>query len=117
MFFIGRRLVLYLIEFVIFFFGNNVVGFFRVNDNGELFDVVISDNGSGYRFEYFFKVMIKFFIGSDGFVRLYINGFKIFILLSSGRGYSDINFLVVNIEELILVGFIIVKVEVVVKDG
>jgi hypothetical protein len=114
---IGRRLALYSIESAIPSFGNNAVGFSRVNDNGELSDVVISGNGSGYRFQYPPKVTIKSPTGSDGSVRPYINGLKTLTLLSSGRGYSDTNPPVVNIEEPTLAGSITAKVEAVVEDG
>lgn len=48
----GRFLSIYSIEAPIPSFGSGAVGYSRVNDSGELVDVLISETGSGYRFDY-----------------------------------------------------------------
>ena len=114
---IGRRLALYSIESAIPSFGSGAIGFSRVNDSGQLSDVVISETGSGYRFGYPPKVTVKAPAGQDAAVRPYINGLKTLTLLSGGRGYSDTNPPVVNIETPTQAGSITAKVEAVIESG
>lgn len=86
----GRSLALFSIEAPIPDFGSGCIGFSRVSDTGELTDIVVSNNGSNYRFEYPPKVTILG-DGRGASAKPLVNGIKNIKLLDGGRGYSDSN--------------------------
>tara|TARA_B100000035_G_scaffold315003_1_gene333426 strand:+ start:7241 stop:27043 length:19803 start_codon:yes stop_codon:yes gene_type:complete len=114
---IGRRLSLYSIESAIPSFGNGAVGFSRVNDSGEISQVVVSNTGGGYRFEYPPKVTIKSPTGGDAAVSPYINGLKSVTLLDGGKGYSETNPPIVSVENPTQNGSKPANIRAVVTDG
>ena len=87
----GRFLSLYSVEAPIPSFGNDAVGYARVNDNGELSSISINNTGSGYRFEYPPQVSINSTTGGGGSATALVNGIKNLALLEGGQGYSDTN--------------------------
>ena len=94
----GRFLSLFSIEAPVPSFGSGAEGFARVNDNGELTGISTNVNGSNYRFEYPPKVSINTTVGSGGAAQALVNGVKSVTLLDGGKGYSDTNPPVVQIE-------------------
>ena len=94
----GRFLSLFSIEAPVPSFGSGAEGFARVNDQGELTSISTNVNGSNYRFEYPPKVSISTQTGSGGAAQALVNGIKGITLLSGGKGYSDTNPPVVQIE-------------------
>ena len=114
----GRFLSLYSIEAPIPNFGSGAVGYSRVNDAGEIFDVTIQNNGSNYRYEYPPKVTINSDDdGSGASVLALVNGIKSVSLLDGGRGYSETNPPTVNIEAPTKPGSIAATIKAVVKNG
>ena len=95
----GKRLTLFSIEAPIPSFGNGAVGFSRVDDEGRISSVEVSEFGQNYRSEYPPKITIKSDVGSDASVRPLINGVKSIQLLDGGKGYSDTNPPLVQIED------------------
>ena len=90
---IGRKLSLFSIEAPVPSFGNGAVGFSRVNDNGEISNVTVSEVGSGYRFDYPPKISINS-IDDDGIgasVKALIDGVQLSSLIDGGKGYSETN--------------------------
>ena len=89
----GRILSLYSIEAPVPSFGANAKGFARINDDGQLSGVTVSENGSGYKYEYPPQVSINSpsGIGSGGSASALVNGIKNVQLLEGGLGYSDTN--------------------------
>ena len=94
----GRFLSLYSIEAPVPSFGSGAEGFARVNDTGQLTSISTNVNGSNYRFEYPPKVSINTTTGSGGAASALVNGIKNVTLLDGGKGYSDTNPPVVQIE-------------------
>ena len=95
----GRILSLYSIEAPIPTFGSGAIGFSRVNDTGNITAVSTNATGSNYRFEYPPKVTISSDNGSGASVKSLINGIKSVSLLDGGRGYSDTNPPIVQLEQ------------------
>ena len=114
---VGRKLALFSIEAPIPSFGSGGVGFSRVNDNGEIIDIEISETGKDYRFEYAPKVSIKSKTGSNAAVRSLINGIKNTQLLGGGKGYSTTNPPTVNIQSPTKEGGTPAKLSAKVVDG
>ena len=94
----GRFLSLYSIEAPVPSFGSGAEGFARINDTGALTGISTNLNGSNYRFEYPPKVSINSPVGSGGSATALVNGIKTVTLLDGGRGYSDSNPPVVQIQ-------------------
>ena len=94
----GRFLSLYSIEAPVPSFGSGAEGFARVNDVGELTGISTNVNGSNYRFEYPPKVSINTTTGSGGAATALVNGIKSVSLLDGGKGYSDTNPPVVQVQ-------------------
>ena len=94
----GRFLSLYSIEAPVPSFGSGAEGFARIDNNGALTGVSTSLNGSNYRFEYPPKVSINSTVGSGGSAQALVNGIKSVTLLDGGRGYSDTNPPVVQVQ-------------------
>lgn len=95
----GRILSIYSIEAPIPSFGSGAVGYSRVNDAGEITDVLISETGSGYRFDYPPQVSISSETGKNASVSSLVDGVKTVQLLDGGRGYSSTNPPIVQIEQ------------------
>ena len=95
----GRFLSLYSIEAPVPSFGSGAKGYARVNDTGELTSISTNANGTGYRFEYPPKVSINTDVGKGGSATALVNGVKSITLLKGGKGYSDSNPPVVQIQE------------------
>ena len=113
---IGKRLDLYSIEAPIPSFGNGAVGFSRVS-NGQITSVEVKTGGSNYVFEYPPKVSITSEVGQNASVKPLIDGIKNIQLLNPGRGYSDTNPPVVEIESPTKIGGNSAKIEAVVTNG
>ena len=94
----GRFLSLYSIEAPVPSFGSGAEGFARVNDTGQLTAISTNVNGSNYRFEYPPKVSINTTTGSGGAATALVNGIKSVSLLDGGKGYSDTNPPVVQVQ-------------------
>ena len=94
----GRFLSLYSIEAPIPSFGSNAVGYSRVNDAGELTSVSINANGSNYRFEYPPQVSVNSDAGSGASVSSLVNGIKTISLIDGGKGYSETNPPIVQVQ-------------------
>ena len=97
---IGRQAHIYSIEAPIPSFGAGAVGYARVNDDGEIFAISSSEKGSQYRFEYPPKVSINSEdTNADGAAASsLVNGIKNILLLDGGRGYSESNPPIVEVE-------------------
>ena len=113
----GRRLSIFSIEAPIPSFGSGAVGFSRVNTQGQITSVEVSDTGSNYRFEYPPEITVKGIQGQDAAVKPLINGIKNVSLLSSGRGYSSTNPPTVNIDAPTKIGGTPAKINATVVDG
>ena len=89
----GRILSLYSIEAPVPSFGAGAKGYARINDSGQLSGITVSENGSGYRYEYPPQISINSpsGIGSGGSATSLVNGIKNVQLLEGGLGYSDTN--------------------------
>ena len=94
----GRFLSLYSIEAPIPSFGSGALGYSRVDNNGTLTSVSINATGSNYRFEYPPKVSVNSENGSGASVSTLVNGIKSVTLLDGGKGYSDTNPPVVQVQ-------------------
>jgi hypothetical protein len=113
----GRFLSLYSVEAPIPSFGSGAVGYARVNDNGEITSVNTSEFGTGYRFEYPPKVSVNSNNGSGASVQTLVNGIKSLTLLEGGRGYSETNPPVVQVESPTKEGSFQATFEAVVNNG
>ena len=113
----GRFLSIYSIEAPIPSFGSGAVGYSRVNDNGELVDVLISETGSGYRFDYPPQVNISSITGKNASVSSLVDGVKSVQLLNGGKGYSSTNPPIVQIEQPTKTGSKIAVLKATVTDG
>ncbi len=87
----GRFLSLYSIEAPIPSFGSNAIGYSRVDNTGQLTSVAINASGSNYRFEYPPQVSVNSDEGSGASVSSLVNGIKSLSLIDGGKGYSDTN--------------------------
>ena len=87
----GRSISISSIEAPIPTFGSGAIGYSRVDNNGQLTSIEISNNGSGYEYKYPPKVSISGENGSGAAASALVNGVKTVTLLDSGRGYSDTN--------------------------
>ena len=94
----GRFLSLYSIEAPIPSFGAGAVGYARINDSGQLTDISISKNGTGYKSEYPPQISINTENGSGGSATALVNGIKTISLLEGGQGYSNTNPPVVQVQ-------------------
>ena len=73
---------MYSIEAPIPSFGAGAVGYARISDSGELTDISISKNGSGYKSEYPPQISINTENGSGGSATALVNGIKSISLLA-----------------------------------
>ena len=87
----GRSISISSIEAPIPTFGSGAIGYSRVDNDGQLTSIEISNNGSGYEYKYPPKVSISGENGSGASASALVNGVKTVTLLDSGRGYSDTN--------------------------
>ena len=94
----GRFLSLYSIEAPIPSFGSGAVGYSRVDNTGQLTSVSINASGSNYRFEYPPQVSVNSDAGSGASVSSLVNGIKTLSLIDGGKGYSDTNPPVVQVQ-------------------
>ena len=114
----GRRLEMFSIEAPIPSFGADAVGYSRVDNNGLLTSIEISEGGSNYRFEYPPKVSIKNNgQGSGGAAKPLINGIKNVTLLKGGAGYSDTNPPTVKVEDPTKAGSVAAEIKATVVNG
>ena len=113
----GRFLSLHSIEAPVPSFGSGAEGFARVNDLGQLTSISTNVNGSNYRFEYPPKVSISTTVGSGGAAQALVNGIKTVTLLNGGKGYSDTNPPVVQIESPTKTGSIQATLKATVENG
>jgi len=115
---VGNDLNIFAIEAPIPTFGSGAIGFSRVNDDGELVDVVVKNSGSQYRFEYPPKVSVKGAAGSSGAsVTSLVNGIKSIKLINGGKGYRDNNPPKVKVDLPTIDGSKAPVIEAVVEDG
>ena len=113
----GRFLSLHSIEAPVpSSFGSGAEGFARVNDLGQLTSISTNVNGSNYRFEYPPKVSISTTVGSGGAAQALVNGIKT-VTLNGGKGYSDTNPPVVQIESPTKTGSIQATLKATVENG
>ena len=113
----GRILSIYSIEAPIPSFGSGAVGYSRVNDAGEITDVLISETGSGYRFDYPPQVNISSETGKNASVSSLVDGVKSVQLLDGGKGYSSTNPPIVQIEQPTKTGSKVAVFKATVTDG
>ena len=113
----GRFLSLYSIEAPIPSFGSGALGYSRVDDNGTLTSVSVNENGSNYRFEYPPKVTINSDAGSGASVTALVNGIKTLSLLEGGKGYSDTNPPVVQVQSPTKPGAVAATLKATVTNG
>ncbi|AXF41237.1 virion structural protein [Cyanophage S-TIM4] len=113
----GRFLSLYSIEAPIPSFGSGALGYSRVDDNGTLTSVSVKENGSNYRFEYPPKVTINSAAGSGASVTALVNGIKTLSLLEGGKGYSDTNPPVVQVQSPTKPGSVAATLKATVTNG
>ena len=113
----GRFLSLYSIEAPIPSFGSGALGYSRVDDNGTLTSVSINETGSNYRFEYPPKVTINSAAGSGASVTALVNGIKELALLDGGKGYSDTNPPVVQVQSPTKPGSVAATLKATVTNG
>ena len=95
---VGRSISIRVIEAPIPSFGSGAVGYARVDDNGSLTKISTSETGSNYRFEYPPKISINSEEGQGAAATSLVNGIKDVLLLDGGKGYSDTNPPVVQVE-------------------
>jgi hypothetical protein len=113
----GRRLSLFSVEAPLPSYGSGAVGYSRVNNNGEIVSVEVSDTGSNYRIEYPPKITIKSTEGQNASVKPLINGVRSVSLLTGGQGYSETNPPTVVVESPTREGGTPAKVSATVKEG
>ena len=87
----GRSISVLSIEAPIPTFGSGAIGYSRIDDDGQLTSIEISNNGSGYEYRYPPKVSITGENGSGATASALVNGIKSITLLGGGKGYSDTN--------------------------
>ena len=87
----GRYLSLYSIEAPIPNFGSSASAFARVNEDGEISSIVVSEFGEQYRYEYPPKVTIQSLSGQGASATALVNGIESVTLLNGGQGYSATN--------------------------
>ena len=95
---VGRSISIRVIEAPIPSFGSGAVGYARVDDNGSLPKISTSETGSNYRFEYPPKISINSEEGQGAAATSLVNGIKDVLLIDGGKGYSDTNPPVVQVE-------------------
>ena len=113
----GRSLSISSIEAPIPSFGSGAVGYARVDDNGGITSVSVSQNGSDYRFEYPPKISINSDKGTGASVTALINGLCEVNLLKGGIGYSDTNPPIVVVEPPTKPGSLVADVRATVENG
>ena len=113
----GRILHMCAIEAPVPSFGSGAVGYAKIDDDGGITGVSVSNTGSGYRFEYPPAISVSSEKGSGGSVTALINGLKDLALLSGGLGYSDTNPPIVNIEAPTAPGSTIAQITATVVNG
>ncbi len=114
----GRYLSLFAIEAAIPSFGSGAVGYARISDTGTLSGISTSANGTKYRFEYPPKVSINSDSGGTGAAAsALVNGIKTVSLLDGGKGYSDTNPPVVQVQSPTKAGSTIATLKATVASG
>ena len=113
----GRFLSLFAIEAPVPSFGSGAIGYARISDTGTLTDVVTNVTGSEYRFEYPPKVTISSTLGSGASANALVNGVKHVSLLDGGKGYSDSNPPVVQVQSPTKSGSTQAKLKATVTNG
>ena len=94
----GRSCYIGSIEAPLPSFGGGGVGYAKVNDDGELIGINVSDSGLGYRFAYPPNISIISDNGSCAAAQALVNGIKEPTLLNGGIGFSDTNPPIVQVE-------------------
>ena len=113
----GRSLSISSIEAPIPSFGSGAVGYARVDDNGGITSVSVSENGSDYRFEYPPKISVNSDKGTGASVTALINGLCEVNLLKGGIGYSDTNPPIVVVEPPTKPGSLVADIKATVENG
>ena len=113
----GRFLSLYAIEAPVPSFGAGAIGYARISDTGTLTSIETDTNGSEYRFEYPPKVTISSVLGSGASANALVNGVKSVSLLDGGKGYSDTNPPVVQVQSPTKPGATQAKLKATVTNG
>jgi hypothetical protein len=115
----GRSLTLLSIEAPIPSFGSGASAYARIDDNGGLSSVKINETGSKYKFSNPPKITINSTgdSGNGGAAEALINGIKNLQLLSGGKGYSETNPPIVQIESPSLADSVTSSIRAIVTDG
>lgn len=113
----GRFLSIYSVEAPIPSFGSSASAFARVNENGEINNIVVSEFGTQYRYEYPPKVTIQSLSGKGASATTLVNGIESVTLLNGGQGYSDTNPPAVVIESPVEPDSIPAQINATVKNG
>ena len=113
----GRFLSLFAIEAPVPSFGSGAIGYARISDSGTLTDIVTNVTGSEYRFEYPPKVSISSTLGSGAAANALVNGVKSVSLLDGGKGYSDSNPPIVQVQSPTKTGSTQAKIKATVTNG
>ena len=113
----GRILHMCAIEAPVPSFGSGAVGYAKIDDDGGITGVSVSNTGSGYRYDYPPAISVSSENGSGGSVTALINGLKDLSLLSGGLGYSDTNPPIVKIEAPTAPGSSIAQITATVVNG
>ena len=86
------------IEAPILSYGSGATGVAQISDTGEITGIKVSDGGSNYKLEYPPQVTIVSDNGSGAVASALVNGLKSISLLDGGKGFSNLNPPIVNIE-------------------
>ena len=113
----GRFLSIYSVEAPVPSFGSSASAFARVNENGEIDNIVVSEFGTQYRYEYPPKVTIQSLSGKGASATTLVNGIESVTLLNGGQGYSDTNPPAVVIESPVEPGSIPAQINATVSNG
>lgn len=115
----GRSLTLLSIEAPIPSFGSGASAYARIDDNGGLSSVKINETGSEYKFSNPPKITVNSTgdSGTGGAAEALINGIKNLQLLSGGKGYSETNPPIVQIESPSLADSVTSSIRATVTDG
>ena len=113
----GRFLSLYSVEAPIPTFGSSASAFARVNESGQITNIVVSEYGTQYRYEYPPKVTIQSLEGSGASGTALVNGIESVTLLDGGQGYSSDNPPAVVIETPTVAGSIPAQITATVTNG